>query len=576
MSPKVKKKKVADTTPSSEKRLKRSPVELAGAFGHVVEDVSAAVDWPALRTAFDDMTAPRLWSLGATHAKISARLPLRVRADVPGCRREELQAFLGLPPPETAGPPPSDKAAGPFFVACAKVVIRETRGKGRGWFAEQPLAAGTLLLLERPLVGLLDAEWRDNSWADCDSADTTALGLELAKTFSPSLQHLMAKLHPSDLENVPAAPGVDSDEDDEEVLEAHAALQEATANGWSSVEGVNQAERERLQAVVRLNSLGFYTSSDLLCHSGNFSSLTGSGLFALASGFNHSCEPNVSRYSVGDITAFVTNRSVEAGEELCISYVETDLLCAPRTLRAQSLNRDFTCACPRCTSESGLSDDEASSTNRRYLNVDATVQAELALLPPEQRVEAVNAALQGEALGSDDEEGEEEEGTNGPPIILGKDAQELRVVQAMAYMQQGKYGDAVRVWRRLAAFTSRHCPPFDENMAVFATQAALSSLADANNADKAQAKVYATAALDAHRISTGVADVDFYSWRFAREVALSEVSEKIKSEFWDLVKACLDPVRPPVTKEELMSRWAFYVEEIPEAYTGASTASSSK
>merc|ERR1719215_196764 len=140
---------------------------------------------------------------------------------------------------------------------------------------------------------------------------------------------------------------------------------------WSAVEGMLQEEKERLQAVVRLNSLGFYTNSEQLCHSGHFSALTGSGLYALASGFNHSCDPCLARFSIGDLTAFVTNRPLKAGEELCISYIESELLCAPRSLRRQSLDRDFVCACTKCTSETGGDGGSGEGCGKRYLHVDS-------------------------------------------------------------------------------------------------------------------------------------------------------------------------------------------------------------
>ncbi|CAE7476326.1 unnamed protein product [Symbiodinium pilosum] len=88
------------------------------------------------------------------------------------------------------------------------------------------------------------------------------------------------------------------------------------------------------------------------------------------------------------------------------------------------------------------------AARRNYMRVDARVQAKLALLPPQERVQAVAAALEGRL---DEEESEEEDpveddgveigggltNERGPQkeatdkvLLLGKDAQELRVVQA--------------------------------------------------------------------------------------------------------------------------------------------------
>merc|ERR1712232_1206044 len=87
----------------------------------------------------------------------------------------------------------------------------------------------------------------------------------------------------------------------------------------------------------------------------------------------------------------------------------------------------------------------------------------------------------------DDDEDEEQEGDKqacaGAAVVLGKDAQELRVVLALAFMQMKKHKEALAVWRRLAAFACHHCPPFDESIPVYATQAALCAIMLTLNAE---------------------------------------------------------------------------------------------
>lgn len=132
------------------------------------------------------------------------------------------------------------------------------------------------------------------------------------------------------------------------------------------------------------------------------------------------------------------------------------------------------------------------------MRVDAPVQAKLSLLPPEERVETIAAALQGQM---DDEEDAEEEppevddeddaGEATKTVLLEKDAQELRVAQAMALMQLGRWEEALQ----LAAFACHHCPPNDEALAVFATQAALCALEM-----KADASQYVKSAIESHRM----------------------------------------------------------------------------
>ncbi|CAK9042370.1 SET domain-containing protein, partial [Durusdinium trenchii] len=401
-------------------------------------------------------------------------------------------------------------------------------------------------------VAILDKEWQDEVWADCSSADTTALGIALARSFSSSLDAVLKPFHPQEPTRNSSA---ESEDEDEDALEG---MKEATSSAWQQLSQLSQVAQQRLQEVVRLNALGFYTHSEQLCHNSNFLPLTGSGLFALASGFNHSCEPSVQRYSIGDVTAFVTNQKVDAGTELCITYIESELLCAPKSLRSQSLNRDFSCSCRAC----GRADPVVLGGSRTFIRVDAQVQARLALLPPQERVEAIDAALEGQMDGEEAEEEQLEldevdggEDPQGPKtVLLGKDAQELRVVQAIAFMHLCRWEEALQNWRRLAAFTCHHCPPYDEALAVYATQAALCAL----EMKREDAPLYvnhlgrttplacerahgATASMDsglssevrlaveAHRMAFGL---ECLTWRYQREVEESMVSKEVKEAFW--------------------------------------------
>jgi len=597
MPPKAK-RRLAGGRKAKKKQARRSPLELEGAFGYVSDDVSASVDWNSLYSGFDELTTPRLWGMGLTHGAVSSKLPLQVRAEAPA-KKAQLSSVSGVGAGAANGSGEGEgegegEGLGPLFVISSKTKLKDAEGKGRGWFAEAPLPAGALLLVERPLVAVLDAQWRDKAWADCDSADTTALGIELALVLTPSLRALVARHHPVEGADFPSDD--EDDESDEEDTAKREAMADAQDLAWSLVDGLAAADSARLQAVVKLNSLGFYTHSEQLCHSGHFTPLTGSGLYALASGFNHSCEPSVSRFSIGDLTAFVTNRPVKAGHELCISYIETELLCAPRSLRSQSLNRDFTCSCTKCVAQQGQL--EGGGSGRRFLNVDATVQAELALLQPVERVQAVDAALRGEMASDDDsEEDEEEEGakSSGPAIVLGKDAQELRAVKALALMQMGRRDDALAVWRQLAGFAARHLPPFDEALAVYATQAALCALSIQSGGSsssssspklapklllgtaESEAARYVNCAMDAHRVICGC-DAKMFRWRYAKEVEIAEVPDDAKHAFWklvDKVAATAASKTAPAAWADAVEAWEFREEEIPEAMTGPPMSDSS-
>ncbi|KAH9100158.1 hypothetical protein LEN26_016125 [Aphanomyces euteiches] len=78
--------------------------------------------------------------------------------------------------------------------------------------------------------------------------------------------------------------------------------------------------------------------------------LEGTALYSLICMMNHSCEPNVAvSYEYGVATA-VALQDISVGDELCISYIETDQDVDAR--RAELSEYQFECNCPRCESES--------------------------------------------------------------------------------------------------------------------------------------------------------------------------------------------------------------------------------
>ncbi|OLQ01545.1 hypothetical protein AK812_SmicGene15684 [Symbiodinium microadriaticum] len=555
------------------KRLKRTPVDCDDFWGWRCADVATSVDWEKLQQGLDSLMSPRLWANQLTLRKVAGAVPLQLRdlgSASGSARKQSIWEASKLPAGKaseaSASTPP------PSFLVSSSIAMQASTGKGRGWYATEPLDTGVMVLIERPLVAVLDGEWRDESWAECGSSDSAALSVELARCYSSSLASLLSGFHPQEAVQ---ANDADSDEEEEPILRD--AMRTALNTAWKPVD-ISEGARERLEDVVRLNSLGFYTNSEQLCHHENFAALTGNGLFALASGFNHSCEPSLQRCSFGDLTAFVTNQPVAAGSELCISYIESELLCAPKSLRSQSLNRDFVCACTRCHKQEGA--PEEAAVERNFMRVDAQVQANLALLPPKERVRAVAAALEGHLDEAEEPEEEEEEAVEevevasahsrekdvseheakAPKVVLlGKDAQELRVVQAQAFMQMQEWESAFQVWRQNAAFSCHHCPPFDEALVVYAMQAALckaesSNLAGADNID------YVRLAVEAHCRAFGVNN---FAWRYAKEVEESRVSSETKNLFWSAARREAPRIRPFA---EAVRDWCFKPDEVPPAF----------
>ncbi|KAK0194093.1 hypothetical protein F5146DRAFT_1034215 [Armillaria mellea] len=93
------------------------------------------------------------------------------------------------------------------------------------------------------------------------------------------------------------------------------------------------------------NAFGLYDMST----SGD-SEMLGFAMYIKASYFNHDCFPNVRKQREGRSMHFYATRDIEAGEELCISYIDAS---DPVEKRREELARDwyFTCLCRRCENE---------------------------------------------------------------------------------------------------------------------------------------------------------------------------------------------------------------------------------
>lgn len=204
-----------------------------------------------------------------------------------------------------------------------------------GVFANSEIPAGTLVLVDHPMVSVFDVELGCSRFCNLDGGDSLTLFSELVNRWSPSLEASLQTLYP--LRGV----DLDSTEVDPELQSRIREISGRRSLGSWSAESVFRA--------VQLNSLAFYTLPELCTYDKHFRFMTGTGLYSQASMFNHSCSPNVVHYSFGDVAFFRVSENVLAGEELCISYIGSDLLRETKSVRDEFLKgRDFHCQCSKC------------------------------------------------------------------------------------------------------------------------------------------------------------------------------------------------------------------------------------
>lgn len=475
-------------------------------WGVYLDDLCEAVDQEKM---FDDITAlcgvPN-WARKISSSSLQSTNPIRLKKE-----GKKVDLMNGN----------ENAAAHPLYAMSSKIEIRDTKECGKGVFAKTDIKARTIILVEKPLVSVLDVEYQDEEWACNESSDSIALSRALVQR--PETHQLLRDFHPLEFSDIAAE---DSDGEEENRI---------LSDIWRDVQ-IDPKEADRLKAVVKLNSLGFYTNCEQICHAYVYRGFTGTGLNFIGSRINHSCDPNVLRFSIGDATFFVVNRDVCADDELCISYIENEFLTCETSQRSSLLNRDFTCQCAKCIAEPEIRDDENDEEKMYMEEVDSELLAELNIMEPLRRVEYIEQEIFGSSeIG----------------WIAGKDAQELRVVQAIACMQASHLERATSYWRRCAAFSMTYCPPFEESLTVYATYIALCYL-EANN--EKEARRYCKIALGS--LLSGP-----FKKRMAREVDNAvKVSENTKTKFFDMVD---EFVGFTPDQDELIELWHFKGEELP-------------
>lgn len=160
-----------------------------------------------------------------------------------------------------------------------------------------------------------------------------------------------------------------------------------------TIDIVRQQIAKRLPLIIRYNILSIETSCELLSYPTNgYIDLAGVGLYHLPSYFNHSQRcPNINRWAVGDVMSFVTNQNIQPNTELCISYIEHDILCENSYRRNQMLRMDF-----KAIDYDGEHNNNkvAEETNGPDMPVvDSEVQNELMSMNPFDRLSAIDEMI---------------------------------------------------------------------------------------------------------------------------------------------------------------------------------------
>jgi hypothetical protein len=408
--------------------------------------------------------------------------------------------------------------------------VLENPNKGKGWFAKQPIPAGTALLVAKPVAWALDCEW-DGGVPDEELADdmedsehpaepqesqiNELLVLEVLQAIkdTPSIWlEQITNLYPREAVDVQASPVWISKDDD--IFSQF----EVMINDLESIPELHGKSKEisqRLPLIIRYNVLSVETCPELLSYPGptGHSLLAGVGLYYLPSFFNHDARPNASRFAVGDIMWFVANQDIPAGHEVCISYLEHDILCENVHRRNCMLTLDFNEE-EDANQPGGLEDD-----GPELPVVDSEVQNELMNMPPFERLEALDQLMQ-QAAGEALPEGEsaEEDGMDAHGDAWFEcDLQNLRILKAITLDSMGQSKRAFELWEECIQFTETRMPPNDESSIVVRVQAALCAW---NTKDEACARKHASAALQVHNLIFG-GGVQRFRRRYQKEFCLN-------------------------------------------------------
>lgn len=235
-------------------------------------------------------------------------------------------------------------------------------------------------------------------------------------------------------------------------------LIEEAINDLGTVDGFSEEDveeiKQRLPLIIRYNVLSVETAPELFVHpnkdGGGHVTLSGTALYYYPSYFNHNCKPNVARYSIGDVMFFVTNQNISKGKELCISYIEAEILCESSQVRSKLIDMDFD---EDSNEEGKISEGYEDSAPM----VDIDMQEELMSIHPLQRLDEIQGLLKDAEGGGKSisvEMGEEIE-----VFWFHCDEHQLRILLALTYDSLGQTSKALDEWKKCITFVDENFPP---------------------------------------------------------------------------------------------------------------------
>ena len=241
----------------------------------------------------------------------------------------------------------------------------------RGMYAKCDIDTGTWLAMSQPIAAYWDVE-NNNGDADkkkdspvaleskqlstttdaSEDRDTTTEGklilrvLEKIKSCPSIWENNITNLYPRDMNTAKALPSWICSDDSLDVKNQLTGLSKLSLFPSEKNDSVCEDIALRLPLIVRYNAFTIETSSELFVYNDlkehGLASLAGVGLYeAVLSYFNHSCKPNASKFSIGDVTILFANRDINAGNELCHSYLSHEYLCESEETRYAILANDF-------------------------------------------------------------------------------------------------------------------------------------------------------------------------------------------------------------------------------------------